>query len=303
MPAASPTGSDELAQALLAALVAGKTFDLPAVEIDKTIFAQPDASGPLFEDVPSVKLEDLQLGINGLMKTLTDLIVVERREGRITGNEYSKTYLGMIQAALSAGVQFALGKDAAHWQARMLQQQAQTAQIEKVKARVELEVARLAYQRARYEALTMEVNYALTKLKLATEDVTYANLGKQGLILDLQREGLVLDNFAKTFTNAQVLPIQKDLLTEQANGARAQTADTRFDGTEVFGSVGKQKALYSQQIESYKRDAETKIGKMLADAWTVQKTQDEGLLPPTGFTNAALDRFFNQIKTNVMMPT
>jgi len=80
---------------------------------------------------------------------------------------------------------------------------------------------------------------------------------------------------------------------------RAQTLDTRSDGvTDVEGVLGKQKDLYTQQITSYRRDAETKVAKLFTDAWITMKTIDEGLSPPTGFTNASLDEILGVLKVN-----
>jgi len=102
------------------------------------------------------------------------------------------------------------------------------------------------------------------------------------------------------------------LLPEQYEAARAQTLDTRSDGTPVLGILGKQKEyqdkqmdvadtqiqLYNQQIDSYKRDAEVRSGRLWIDAWITQKTIDEGLLPPEGFSNANLDDVLEVIKVN-----
>ncbi len=75
--------------------------------------------------------------------------------------------------------------------------------------------------------------------------------------------------------------------------------DTRTDGvTTITGAVGKQKALYTQQITSYQRDSEVKAGKIFIDAWMTMKTIDEGLLPPDGFTNTNLDEILDTLKTN-----
>ena len=95
-----------------------------------------------------------------------------------------------------------------------------------------------------------------------------------------------------------MLPQQLKLIIEQTEAQRAQTLDTRTDGTVVKGSVGKQKELYSQQITSYQRDAEVKASKLFTDAWITQKTIDEGLNPPNGFTNASIDTILTKLKSN-----
>ena len=80
--------------------------------------------------------------------------------------------------------------------------------------------------------------------------------------------------------------------------ARAQTLDTRTDGLAVSGSVGKQKALYSQQITSYQRDAEVKAAKLFTDAWITQKTIDEGLTAPSNFANDSVNTILGVLKAN-----
>ena len=96
-----------------------------------------------------------------------------------------------------------------------------------------------------------------------------------------------------------VVPVKKELLSEQMEAERAKTLDTRSDGlTVVVGSVGKQKDLYAQQITSYQRDAEIKVGRLFSDAWITQKTIDEGVLAPNGFTNASIDDVLTALKSN-----
>ena len=99
-------------------------------------------------------------------------------------------------------------------------------------------------------------------------------------------------------TQNQVAEKQVVLTTEQAESQRAQTLDTRLDGATVTGLMGKQKELYSQQITSYKRDAEVKAGKLWIDAWITMKTIDEGLLPPDQFTNIEINEVLATLKTN-----
>ena len=89
---------------------------------------------------------------------------------------------------------------------------------------------------------------------------------------------------------------QVELIKEQTETQRAQTLETRSDGLPVEGVVNAQKLLYNQQVDSYKRDAEVKMAKIFADAWTVQKTMDEGLNPPSNFTNPSLDVILTKIK-------
>jgi hypothetical protein len=213
---------------------------------------------------------------DGLMESIKNHLKEEYSANRITGAEYSKVYIAMVQGAMATSVQFLLGKDQAYWQAALIQAQAKQAEVALIQARVELIAAKLMTYMRQYEALTAEATYALTKLKIATEDQQYCQLKAQ----------------------TDVLIEQKALIQEQTEVQRSQTLDTRRDGDAVVGSVGKQKDLLTQQITSYQRDAEVKAAKMFVDAWITQKTIDEGLLAPNGFTNASLDTVLTKLKLN-----
>lgn len=118
------------------------------------------------------------------------------------------------------------------------------------------------------------------------------NLTPIGGVIGLQKAGLLVDNDTKTYVLGNQLPKQVelvgeqiDLTVEQKESERAKTLDTRTDGATVEGSVGKQKDLYDQQIDSFIKDAKHKTAKMYLDGWITQKTLDEGLNAPTQLTN------------------
>ena len=83
---------------------------------------------------------------------------------------------------------------------------------------------------------------------------------------------------------------QVDLLDEQIDSQRAQTKNTLVDGTTAVGGIlGSQKSLYDQQKISYIHDSKNKAARLLTDAWTTQKTVDDGWTPPNAFLNAYID--------------
>jgi len=94
------------------------------------------------------------------------------------------------------------------------------------------------------------------------------------------------------------LPLGSALMKEKIESARAQTLDTRTDGvTVVAGVMGKQKELYTQQIDSFKKDAKYKAAKMYLDVWITQKTLDDALLPPEQFQNTAVNEVMEEIRS------
>ena len=266
------------ANRLLEELTKGDDFTLPNIDMSGPEWDIPGGdTSPIFGAIDKVTNESLttrEVGGSGtfdaLMESAHNHLKAEFKANRITGGEYTKAYIAMMESCMSNAVQFLLGRDQAYWAAAM-------AQIQAVTARVQLATSKAQFVLAKIQALSAKSEYALTKMKIATESETYC---------------------AALFNVSQMLPQQLKLLTEQTEAQRAQTLDTRSDGATITGSVGKQKELYSQQITSYQRDAEVKASKLFTDAWITQKTIDEGLNPPNGFTNASIDTILTKLKSN-----
>lgn len=266
------------ANRLLEELTKGDDFTLPDIDMSGPEWDIPGGDdSPIFGAISKVTNESLttrEVGGSGtfdaLMESAHNHLKAEFKANRITGGEYTKAYIAMMESCMSNAVQFLLGRDQAYWAAAM-------AQIQAVTARVQLATSKAQFVLAKIQALSAKSEYALTKMKIATESETYC---------------------AALFNADQMLPQQLKLITEQTEAQRAQTLDTRTDGAAVKGSVGKQKELYSQQITSYQRDAEVKASKLFTDAWITQKTIDEGLNPPNGFTNASIDTILTKLKSN-----
>lgn len=278
-------GADIEANALMVSLTEGEDFAIPEVDFTKPEFQLPfDPDGPLYAAVPQITINDLTtrvIGGAGVFDSLMDAFKAHLREemdkNRITGAEYTKAYIALSESAMSQSVAFLLGKDQAFWQA-------QTAQFQAITARVEMESSKIRAAAIQLEALNTKANFALTKMKIASEEIGVCT-AKYNLETMLPQQ---LKN----------LTVQEDLLTEQMEAQRGQTSDTRTDALPVRGVMGKQKDLYAQQITSYQRDAEVKAGKLFTDAWITMKSIDEGLLPPAGFANASIDTVLTALKTN-----
>jgi hypothetical protein len=284
-------GADTLANELLTSLTAGKSFALPVVDLTGPQFAAPTTpagegnANRLENDDLTTRTVGGDGTFDAIMAGVSAHLKVEFEKGRITGEQYTKAYIEISAAALGNAVQFLVQRDNAYWQAVTAQLQAQVAQTAIVEARVKLEIAKVQLQALRYEANTAEVNYGLVKMKLATESVQFCT-GKFQLEHMLPEQKLMII-------------AQRKSAEEGLEAARAQTLNTRSDGTQILGLMGKQRDLHEQQITSYKRDAETKVLKIFSDAWITMKTIDEGLQPPSGFANANLDTMLSTIRDNV----
>lgn len=301
-------GGDTNANALMLSLLAGEDVTIPEIDLNDPIYNIPgDVNSALYQPVERItneQLTDRTIGGNGTFDAIMDGFKVhlqdEFAKNRITGAEYTKAFIALTESAMSNAVQFLIGKDQAFWAAAK-------AQADAVTARVQLAIAKVQYASLHLEAMMNRANYALTKLKLASEEMTFAQ-GKYQLdyILPLQQAKMTLENTGQTTQNSilvyqlnSTLPAQLALVKEQTEAQRAQTHNTRTDGvTPITGLLGKQKDLYSQQITSYQRDAELKAAKVFSDAWITMKTIDDTVLPPVNFNNASLDAILADIKVN-----
>ncbi|MFA7188460.1 MAG: hypothetical protein WC117_00060 [Sphaerochaetaceae bacterium] len=278
-------GADTVANDLMDSLTEGEDFEIPDIDLSGPEFEIPGgADGPMYDPIPALTEAQLTTRVvggegmfDGLMASYSAHIKDQYSKGLITGAEYTKAYIALATSALSGAVSYLLGKDQAYWQA-------QIAQIGAVTARVNLETAKVQLATAQLEALNQKAQFSLTKMKLATEDMTYCT-GKFNLEQIMPQQLLNLQE-------------QNSLIQEQKESQRAQTLDIRSDGAAVTGVLGKQKLLYAQQTTSYIRDAEVKAAKIFSDAWITQKTMDEGLVAPPAFTNASVDVVMENIKTN-----
>lgn len=149
-----------------------------------------------------------------------------------------------------------------------------------------------------YIALTESVISNSVQFLLQKENAYWQAVAGQ---LEVVKTAKAIEEIEQNIINktkeALVLDEQRKLVREQMESQLAQTLDVRTDSAAVSGLIKTQKDLYKQQIDSYKRDAETKVGKLLIDTWTTQKTVDEGLTAPTQVSNANLDTLIAALRS------
>lgn len=345
------------------------TVDLTDDKFDIPDFTLPDVTG-VISPLTEAELTSRKVGgtgmFDGLMEAFSAHIKEENRTGRISGREYAETYLGGMQAAMQAAVQYLLQKDQSYWNGVLAQTQAQGAQLEVVRGRLAIEQAKQELAAAEATKALQAANYALSKQKLANQEAAYDGqvlensrlgytistilpkeaakmdgeitvLGSENSRIVAQKDGILAetaqitpakaaniaaDTDVKEYQHLTLMPAQVDKLqeeillmtyekdfikpatllsiTEQTEGHRAKTMDTRLDGTTpISGAIGKQKDLHSEQITSYKRDAETKVAKLMVDTWSVQRSTDENLPPPLPFSDPQIISLFANLRTNL----
>lgn len=266
MPAAVPAKT--LAAQLMTEL--GQNFTLPPVDFTGPDYALPGSLGnPLYATIQRKTVEDVTTGVvdgagvfDKIAGSLKRHLEDQFERGLITGDQYTKAYIEMMGMALNAAMQFVTSVEQTYWQNALVQQQALAAQTQAITAKVQ-------YAIAQSQAGLAEAQYVQTLLAVANEDARY------------------------TLQHAQI-----DLVGEQLETARAQTLDNRTSGAVVAGVMGKQKDLYTQQIDSYQKDAAYKVGKLYLDSWLTQKTIDEGLSPPTELSNTNVGTVLSRLRSS-----
>lgn len=155
------------------------------------------------------------------------------------------------------------------------------------------------------EALNIPKQGGLIDAQKANQEVQ-TDIGEYNLIHMLpvqkalaeeQKDGQEVNNSIASYNLSTILPQQLLLTKEQTEAARAQTMETRTDGSPVRGSVGKQKDLYTQQITSYQRSSEINAAQMFKDAWIAHKSIDEGIDTPASFNATSVSQVLASIKT------
>ena len=279
-------GADTLGTSLIASLTNDVPFDIPNTTIPATI--------------TKVTVADLTSGaVNGtgsfdkLMAGISAHLKNEFDKNRITGAEYTKAFIASTELALNQGAAFALACDKQYWENLLTQQQAIV---------------------SRLQAENLLAEYAAKKLQLAKlssefciSEYTLNNmLPAQKALVESQKLGQDKNNSIADYNLASMLPQQLTLLTKQTNltseqyeAARAQTLNTRSDGTAVDGNLGGQRELHAQQVVSYKSDAKLKVGKIFSDTWITQKTLNDEIDPPVSFTNPTVESVMAALRLDV----
>lgn len=255
--------ADDIAKGILTNITAGTDFTLPEIDLTDPKWDMPESlDAALKEAIEPLSIEQLtekKVNGTGAIDVIMSCVSAHLKDEFERGRLTGAEYSKAYVALTTAAMQTGL---------QFLMQRDQikwagiTAQIQAMTAKLGLETAKAQYIAAKAAAMTAEAQYANQVMDLAIKDAAYCTQ------------------------------------QEQHEAARAQTMDTRSDGTVVRGSIGKQKELYSQQITSYQRSAETNAAKIFSDAWIAHKSIDEGIDAPAAFNAATISSVLTAIKTN-----
>ena len=206
-----------------------------------------------------------------LMRATKAHLEQEFTQGRIKGAEYATVYLGSLEAVMQNALQFLLQKDKVALDAELVKQQVELAKAELLIKQVELEKTRAELTILEKTVLKTDAEVALLIAQAAMVRAQTANEALQGKVLIAQECKLRAEYDVLLSTNLKTKE-ETTLLLWKTNTEKAQTMALGVDDNSV---IGKQKALYAAQTDGFKRDAEQKAAKLLADTWSVRRTTDE----------------------------
>lgn len=233
-----------------------------------------------------------------LMLSVSSHLTKELNEDRISKKEYSNVYLQAMIQTLQLALQFELQKETANLNNTGIEKDNLIRDQQFIKIQEEIDL--LQTQDLGLIKDNLIKDKQLLKLDeeidlLQTQDLS---LIKDNLIKDKQLE--------KMEEEIDLLQSQDLLIADQRNTERAKTQDTLIDGVSpVNGIIGKDKIiktnqanLYEEQKNAYTTDRKYKVAKIIADSYSINKSQDPGLTPPSSFENTEIDKVIDDLKTD-----
>lgn len=272
---------------LLTKLTDGLDFSIPNVDFDDKAFTIPDSLLDALQKVP----EPLTIGLlterqidgdgafDAVMTALKAHLKLEYDEGRITGAEYSKAYIAMLQSALQFAVQYLISRDNAYYQALGAQTQALISSINVYKAKIELAIAQA-------QAHQNKAEYANKVLGLGA-------IEKQTILTDAQTSKtseetkLVTSQTARTDQDTKLTEANTSKVSKESLLVEAQTAQTAENTKLTTANISKTQeeiklitsniAVQGQQEKLLKEQTE-QIHAQTSDLKTDNKTEVGGLM-------------------------
>ena len=232
------------------------------------------------------------------MRTLGAHLKREYAEQRITGDEYAKAYISLMNNLLNTAVGF-LTQDA---QLAMSQEQmrhditisdaqllmAQTKLTQDIKisdAQLVIEQDKLSHDIEISDAqLTLAQDKQAHDIKTTDAQLTMAQtkLGHETQLLDAQVENL---SAQVSLANKELVLKDKDLALKEKQVALAEAqlkaAEAQYkdivDGQSVGGVLGRQMKVYDAQAKGFKDNALQAATKIMVDTWNIRRQTEESL--------------------------
>lgn len=242
------------ALAAYTALIAGVSFPTITDDIAGTDFNLPVQTGILYDAPAELNVDDLtdtNVGGTGvfdkIMTSLRSHLSEEYDKGTITAQQYAEVYIAMTQTALGSAVQFTIAANSATYQNALVQMQARAAENTAIAARLEALRGKYAVVSAQAEAENMKANYALTKMNIGVQDITYTRIESEVALTD-SNQGIA------AYQLSDILPEEKRKLTYEIDSVLQAQVDKINYETDTI--MAKQALVLDQdvRIKTFQRD-------------------------------------------------
>lgn len=264
------------ANAAYTALLAGEDFNLTPVDLEASEFILPSSNNEVVTRVNSDDVTTQVIGGTGTFDVFASSIAAhlkgEFEANRITGAEFTKAYISLMESALVQSVQFSLNKEQMFWQSQLIQAQAITARVALMTAKVQLAQAEM-------DAKTSAANFALTKAKIRESELA-ACAAQYNLETTLPKQtSLLHSQIGKT--NAEI-----GIAVEQRQQVIEQTALT----TSQRAEVDSQTAINAQQrLQLIAQTALTESQRLEVNSQTaINNEQRLQIIKQTALTHAQI---------------
>ena len=214
------------------------------------------------------------------MRSLGAHLKREYAEQRITGDEYAKAYISLMNNLLNTAVgfitqdaQLAMSQEQMRHDITISDAQLLMAQT-KLTHDIEISDAQLVIEQ---DKLSHDIKITDAQLVMAQ-----TKLGHETQLLDAQVENL---SAQVSLANKELVLKDKDLALKekqvalaeaQIKAAEVQYKDT-VDGLPVGGVLGKQMKVYDAQAKGFKDNALQAATKIMVDTWNIRRQTEESL--------------------------
>lgn len=221
-------------------------------------------SDPIFID--NEALTEIELDGEGvldiLLRTTRLHLQAEFKAKRISGAEYTKAFTALYQSCIQASVEFLLRREQSKWEAINAQAQAYA-----TKAQILQTCSQTKLIAEQTRAQEYQTDFIMPEQKLATH--------AQAEATNAQYADNTLGNYTIGPDGLPTLPLTGSV--------------------PVKGVLGKQKELYTEQTNSYVKDAMNKAAETAINGWTTAKTINEFVNSPGAFDYKTLNKVMNEL--------
>ena len=191
-----------------------------------------------------------------LMQATINHIDVEFGRNRIKGSEYSTVYLGALQSVLSESIRFLLERNNI---------ELQDAQIRLIEEQI---------LKAKQDTILAGRQIKLTDSQIKMSDAGVRKTETETKLIEQQRKNEETQNIV-LLEEIKKLQAENALLAQKRVTEEAQTNGDVIDPESI---LGRQREIYRAQAEGFGQEAAQKTGKLLIDAWNVQRSTLPGLV-------------------------